>query len=388
MREWLVLRRHFDIGKTCCHVVLALSSVGCDFEILSTRSGKHVVYHWEADERWLCSGTVRYADQLAETMAGHYGMSLGGDAGPTVEYFWDVADVASLACFAGHACVRGTPTTRNRWLNSVYSELPIDGHELAHAVVGSSNQGLPSFVNEGLAVRWQSDVLGEIIDDTKPLVLDEAQIRAQIDDKLGTLHGNADYDAAFVWFAVLEATFGPEKMGEFLRSLNALSSSDKVDEALRRTMGISLAMSVDLARNSLPLTLDDPVCDMQGVPVVRWEGEPIVIDRRDAHCMDEDVVNWDPRVQSIFIFESPDALHRVDVNVTVSGASDLLSLQLQHCWGGVYWGGGGTWIDGADANAGTRVMDLRGRSVVSLVGDIDDDGNVLLPRVEFTPVQP
>jgi hypothetical protein len=392
-----VLRPHFDFRKICAHperlyvpltAVLALSSAGCDFESLSTRPGKHVVYHWEADERWLCGGTVRYADQLAETMAGRYGMSLDGDGGPTVEYFWSVGDVGSLSCNARGACVWPTPTTRNRWLSSVYSEMPIHGHELAHAVVGSSSHGLPLFVNEGLAVRWQSAVLGEGLSPTRPLVLDEAQLRAQIDDKLFTLHSDAEYEAAFVWFAALEWSFGPEKMGEFLRSLNAMSSSDKVDEALQRTMGISLAGSVVLAASYLPMTFDDPVCDMQGVPVIRWEGEAIVIDRRDAHCADEDVVNWHSRVKSIFIFESSDNLHRVNVNVTVSGASDRLSIQLQHCPGGAHQGSSGAWIDGASANTGTWEMDLRGRWVASLLGDIDDDGNVMLPRVEFTPVQP
>jgi hypothetical protein len=243
-------------------------------------------------------------------------------------------------------------------------------------------------VNEGLAVRWQSEVLGEDISPTtKPLVLDEAQLRGAI-DKFGSLDSNAEYDAAFVWFAVLEVTLGPDKMGEFLLSLNALSSSKEVDEALQRAMGISLAVSVKLAAGYLPVTFDDPVCDMQGVPVIRWDGEPIVIERRDdADCADEDVVNWHSRVKSIFIFETADNLYRVPVNVTVTGASDLLSLDLQYCPGGVYWGGG-TWINGASANTGTWEMDLRGRWVASLLGDIDDDGNVMLPRVEFTPVQP
>jgi hypothetical protein len=216
------------------------------------------------------------------------------------------------------------------------------------------------------------------------LVLGEAQLRAAI-DKFGSLDTDAEYDAAFVWFAVLEVTFGPEKMGEFLRSLNGLSSSKEVDEALQRTMGISLAVSVKLAAGYLPLTFDDPVCDMQGVPVIRWDGAPIVIDRRDAHCEDEDVVNWDPRVKSIFILEFPEDLDRV--NVTVSGASEILYLDLRHCWGGVFWGGG-TYLQGAPSDGLTWEMDLRGRWVASLLGDIDDDGNIMLPRVEFTPVQP
>ena len=191
---------------------LMLSTAGCDIETFSTRPGKHVIYHWEPDERMLCGGTVAYADRLAETMANHYGMSLDDDAGPTVEYFWSVADVGSLACFGGFACTRGTPTTRNRWLSSIYSELPIHGHELAHAFVGAQNGGIPGFMDEGLAIRWQSSVLGDSYIAATPLELNEAQLRAQI-DQLAVLSDHSDDEAAFVWLAVLEVTFGPEKNG-------------------------------------------------------------------------------------------------------------------------------------------------------------------------------
>ena len=149
-------------------------------------------------------------------------------------------------------------------------------------------------------------------------------------------------------------------------------------------MGISLAVSVELAAGSLPFILDDPVCEMEGVPTFRWEGRPIVIDRRDARCEDEDIVNRDARAKSIVILEFPDDLHAV--NVTVSGASDLLYFSLQHCYENVNWSSPLPWNDGALSDGLTREMDLRGRWVGSLIGDIDDDGNVLLPRVEIAPV--
>jgi hypothetical protein len=363
--------------------MLAWSSASCDFEVLSSRAGEHVVYHWNADEHWLCGGTVVYVDRLAEMMAGHYGMSLDADTGPTVEYFWGVGDLGFAACLhARGACVRTTPTTSNRWRSSVYAERPIFPHELAHAVVGSRGHGIPIFVNEGMAVRWQSLVLGDDYIITTPFLFDEAQLRAQI-DKLASLESISNYDAAYTWFAALELNFGREKMAEFMQSLNALSSSDKVDDALRRTMGISLAESVALAADYTGVSFDDPVCAMEGVPTIQWVGAPIVIDRQDARCADEDVVNWNDRVISIFILEFPD----VPVNVTVTGASEYLFLQLQQCRGG---GGAsyGQQLELFAAKGKTYKEELYGRWVASVGGDIDGEGTVFLPRVEIEPVQP
>jgi hypothetical protein len=362
--------------------LLVGSSASCDVEVLSTRAGEHVTYYWNADERRLCGGTVIYADRLAETMVAHYGMSLDGDTGPTVEYFWGVGGVGDSACPPDrHECVRATPTTRDRWRSSIYADRAIYPHELAHAVLGVRDHGVPVFVNEGLAVRWQSQVLGDEYAKSHPLLFDEAQLRAQI-DKWAALDSTGDYEAAFSWFAALEVSFGHEKMADFMQSLGGLSSSDSVDEALRRTMGISLAQSVAIAANHPSVTFDDPVCEMEGVPTMQWAGAPIVIDQRGARCADVDVVNWYDDVISIFILEFPD--DPVQVNVTVTGARRALLVMLK-CNGGVASGQDHRFID---PNRPAREEQLDGRWVVSLAGDIDDDGIVFLPRVEFAPVQP
>src|SRR5689334_3500328 len=122
---------------------------------------------------------------------------------------------------------------------------------------------------------------------------------------------------------------------------------------------------------------------MEGVPTIQWAGTPIVIDKQDARCADEDVINRGTRVISIFVLEFPNDLE--PVKVTVSGASEQLALKTQRCYGGTALGGEfveffavGTW-NGAN---------LRGRWVASLLGDIDDDGRVSLPRVEIQPVMP
>jgi hypothetical protein len=360
------------------------SSASCDFEVLSSRAGEHVVYHWNADEHWLCGGTVVYADRLAEMMVAHYGMSFDAYTGPTVEYFWDAQDVGSSACPVGRdSCVRATPTTQSQWRSSIYTERAIYPHELAHAVMGFRGHGIPVFVNEGMAVRWQSLMLGDDYTISKPFLLDEPQLRAEI-DKSTTLDSNADYDAAYTWFAALELNFGRVKMAEFMQSLSALSSSDKVDDALRRTMGISLAESVALAANYSGVSFDDPVCAMEGVPSIQWVGAPIVIDRRDARCTDEDVVNWNDQVMSLFILEFPD--DDVPVNVTVTGASDYLFLNLQGCRGadGPY----AQYDKSFQANGPTYADELYGRWVARVRGDIDGEGTVYLPRVEIEPRQP
>jgi hypothetical protein len=356
-----------------CAVLLAC---GCDYSVLSTRAGDHVTYHWDADERQLCGGTVPYADRVVDVMLAEYGYSATTD-GPSIEYFWSIDGIELDICGSVLQCVIATPSLRARWATSVFAPTAIDTHELAHAAIQYRHHGLPSFVGEGLATRWGSTVLGGPVSTPTPFVLSESDLRARINERQIDIR---DYNQANAWWVALESRFGGKAMGEFAAAIGMFASDKDVDDALRTVLGITLAESVTIAATHPPQYFDPIDCGVSGLPTYRWTGAALSFDRSDAECKD-DLVDWNSRVAWPFVLEVPEA---TDVEIRVEGDdSNSQALRLMSCRGET---GDQTPPIISVFDSGTYV--LHGRYIGSLLGDFRSKGAVSLPRATIEVVTP
>lgn len=349
---------------------------GCDYQVYSTDVGEHVVYHWDADA-WaientrLCGGTVEAADLFVAGIADYYGWPLGGE-GPTIDYFWDRGLVKS-ACSSHAACVR-----KSLGRGVVLTYRPLDSHELAHTTSGGHTHS--SFINEAFAARWQSGVIGDITFQTSPTFLTEDQLRAQLEFDSSS---QVDPFSGFTWWVALETSFGPSKMAEFIAELET-ASVDDVERALQRVFGISLAESAALAEALPQVALDDPICELDGLPALVWNaGEPLIIERGDVRCGDADVITLEGgRAAWLVALEFPEPAVDVEIRVTVSEGNliqkdlvlapcngelsyDPLSYQRLSAW---------------PASEPGRQSSLGGHYVATLVGVLEIDGSVTFPR--------
>jgi hypothetical protein len=368
------------------HVLtFALVCSGCDYYTqLSSQAGEHVVYHWDADA-WaaegmqLCGGTVEAADGFVEGIASHYGWALG-ERGPTVEYFWDRTLRASV-CRGKDACA----VDDLGWM--VFTYHPFDTHELAHATQPGS---LQSFIAEGFAVRWQSGMIDTApVYQTTPDFLSVDELRSQLDGS-----AEVDYGSAYTWWVALETTHGSAKMAEFLMEIGPRAGSSDVERALQRVFGISLSESAELAENLPALLMEDPVCLLDGLPTLAWDdSEPLVIDRGDAHCDDDDLISIDGRRAGWLVaLEFPEPPVYLDVRVTVEqGDLSQKMLTMAKCdIGVIYDYTSYDSLSARDPDEPGAERHLAGRYVANLVGVVATDGSVDFPRVamEELPSQP
>jgi hypothetical protein len=380
-----LLRARVPARASALILVLAFICGGCDYQVYATQAGEHVTYHWDADV-WaaegtrLCGGTVEAADRYVAGIANHYGWTLADD-GPTTEYFWD-QELSRSACSWGHV----TQCTTGLGHPSVFTHLPLDGHELAHTTSGGHTMSL--FINEAFATRWQSGATGDFIYQTTEFFLDEDQLCAQLE--LGFLSSKVDPWAAFTWWVALETTYGPAKMGEFIDELETSSVRD-VERALQRVFGISLAESAALAEALPPMAIADPVCQFDGLPTRVWDGEPLIMDRDDARCEDADIVTLDGnRASWLMAIEFPQPEIDVEVRVTVSDGDPIQKdLVLVPCNGDLLYGP--TSYDPLSplpADEPGRQRSLGGRYVANLVGVLKADGSVVFPRAVIQELPP
>src|SRR5690606_38765308 len=253
---------------------LTLLCGGCDYTVLSTEVGEHVVYHYDADANQMCGATVATADRFVEMIPAHYGLPHATN-GPNIEYFWEVDGLIRNACPRDkRACV---------WFLlsgfTVFSGDPLCAHELAHTARGG--HGLPPLINETFAWRWESALLSpNAPPNTELSFVNEAELR----DHLERSSSDADVLRGFTWLIALEITYGPEKHGEFITELGESASAKDVEAAVQRVFGLSLAESVTLAASQPTLTVAEPACKLQGLPTLVWDGEPLVIDLEGARC--------------------------------------------------------------------------------------------------------
>jgi hypothetical protein len=359
---------------------------GCDYEVYSTQAGEHVVYHWDAsaqaaEDMPLCGGTVKAADRLVAGIADYYGWKLGED-GPSIDYFWDRA-LAKSVCSAGGS---GDCATAILGPADVFTQEPFCSHELAHTAKGG--HGHSAFINEAFAVRWESGVVDRVATlQTTPTFLSEEQLRAQFE--LGSLE--VDRFAGFTWWVALETTYGPAKMAEFIAELDA--SPGEVERAVRRVFRITLAQSAALAEALPAVAIDDPACEFDGLPRLVWNpGEPLVIDRGEARCEDDDIITIG-RQQATWLvaLEFPEA--PVTVEVRLEGSVDVLQSSMMvmgPCNGELsYRQQSYEGYHNYDLDTVGEVESLGGHHVASLVGSYDaTDGSVEFPRVVFEEVLP
>jgi hypothetical protein len=357
---------------------------GCDFQVYSSQAGEYVVYHWDA-EVWaaegtrLCGGTVDAADRYVAGIADYYGWTLARD-GPTTEYFWDQELTTSVCSwFHGSACTTllGYPM--------VFTYRPLDGHELAHTTSGGHTSS--AFINEAFASRWQSGATGDFPYQTTPTFLNDDQLRAQLELGSGS---QVDTNSGFTWWVALETTYGPSKMGDFIDELETSSVHD-VERALQRVFGITLGESAALAEALPWMSIEDPVCQFDGLPTLVWSGDPIIMDRDDIRCEDADIVTLEGnRASWLVAFEFPETAVDVEVRVTVSDGNRIQkALVLVPCNGDLLYGPASYYsFDPEPADEPGRQWSLSGRYVVNLVGVLKTDGSVDFPRVVFEEVLP
>ncbi|PRP90626.1 hypothetical protein ENSA5_62970 [Enhygromyxa salina] len=363
------------VGVACCHCTE-----------LPTEVGEHVGYHWDDSEARLCGGTVPTVDRFLEAVGGYYGWA-PDELGPGVEYLWyEELAVNTCSWFGSFSC---QISNMNR--PTVLSDDPINTHELAHASRGGHGPkllGYPAFINEAFASRWSSAVIeyGQPFL-TSPEFLSAAELRAALEV---TNPNKLDYGLAFTWWVALESTYGPNKMAEFIVELDGVTSATGVERALRRVFGISLAESAALAE-SLPLaSVDDPACELDGLPTFTWTGRPLVVERSDAHCDDGDIMNMGhDHTGWLFALELPDTRSDYYVNLTLPPGVDpaTKAMYLVECHGELEFGNPFPYnVAFADTKVQSGPWRLRGRQVGHLSTDMNPDGAVVLPRVVFERV--
>jgi hypothetical protein len=361
-----------------------LTARGCESTAFATQAGDHVVYHWNvatwaAEDERLCGGTVAAADQLVTTVSTHYGWSLPAD-GPTIEYFWD-RQLAVDSCAAGVSeCVHGGYV--------IFSYLPLDSHELAHAAQGAHDS--LSFIDEGLASRWESGMVdSEPTLFTSATFFNEAELRAQLQMRIPQDLDDLDYERAMTWLIALETTFGPARVSEFIGQLGKSSSPDDVERALQSIFGISLAESVALAESLPESRVDDPICGFANLPTWDFDEDlisPIYIDRGDAHCDDDDLISvHGQRATWLFAIELPESQVSIAVETTLPTGVELdrQMVTLATCNGKLD-------IEPVPfsifAPGDPKTLILSGRHVGALTGEVEPDGTVHLPRISFEVV--
>ncbi|PRP92781.1 hypothetical protein ENSA5_47510 [Enhygromyxa salina] len=369
---------------------MSIAAVGvalgcCHCTELPTEVGEHVSYHWDDSEARLCGGTVPTVDRFLETVGGHYGWA-PDELGPGVEYFWDEELSVNACSWPGtFNCESGM----NRPI--VFSNAPIETHELAHTSRGGHGRpilGFPPFINEAFASRWSSAVIehGQAFL-TWPEFLSAAELRAALEVNDAN---KLEYGLAFTWWVALESTYGPNKMAEFIVEVDGATSANDVERALRRVFGISLAESAALAESLPEASIDDPVCELEGLPTFTWTGRPLVVERSDAHCDDGDIVNLGhDNTGWLFALELPDTLTDYYVSLTLPPGVDpaTKAMYLVECHGELEFDNPFPYNAAfADGKVQSGPWRLQGRQVGRLSTDMNPDGAVVLSRVVFERV--
>jgi hypothetical protein len=375
-------------------VALMSACSSCDYMEYTTEVGDYVVYHWDVDA-WategaqLCGGTVDAADRFVAGIATYYGWPLPKN-GPTIEYFWD-RGLTNIACPPPHQCTFGALALTGA---QVFAIDPFETHELAHAAAGFGNLGgigPGAFIDEAFAMRWESGLAsGWFAPNTLEDFLSEVQLRAQL---AVVSHDDVDVYGALTWWFALETTYGPIKMAEFIAELSMVRSPNEVDRTLQRVFGISLADSVVLAEDLPAQYIQDPACEFVGLPSLAWNAnESLVIDRGDAHCGDDDIVNLVGHGSVTWLVELkfPISRETVDVHVTASEGEQVVgkSLVMAKCDDEVHGFTGAGPYDYFPAKLASEPVPHRqvnGRYIAGL-RDVDvTNGKARFPRVVIKP---
>lgn len=388
------------------YLLPALACAGCDYTVLMTEVGEHVVYHWDPGEKQIYGGTIATADRFLELIPAYYGLPLVS-AGPNIEYFWGRGWRPSGICMK-HA---GACTWWQLSGFAVFANDPVHTHEFAHTAAGG--HGKPPFLAEGFAVRWQSTVIdsGPAGSTERFYSASEAELRAELRVKDGM---QVDRDWGFAWWLALEAHFGPEKVGEFIAALGKSSSANEVEATLQAILGISLGESAVLVAAVPPMSnVVDPACALEGLPTAVWDAELLVIDRGEAHTSDDDISNTGFRDAATWLFAVEFPALGVPADIRLTMPPDMgfdpheTFLTTGPCTASILAGSQHSTArflathpsegssDGADSirlpiegSPGNGPSHWAGRWVGGLVATPRADGSITFPKVVFKERQP
>jgi hypothetical protein len=360
-------------------VAVVLScALACDVERLESRAGEHVVYYWSPRDSRLCGGTIEHTDRLLEVMADHYSLPRPGPQ--SVSYFW-VEDSAGHVCptlDGARACALAHPNGPRNHAVAVVSPDPIDAHELGHAASMQPNRGQPSFLSEGLAMRWSMGLnTGYVVDSTFSATIGYPEVVALL-DRL-SIDGN-DYFAALLIWVWLEAEFGAEKMAALVRRLNRRSSVAEVEAMFVDIFGMTLEQAVIAHQDAPLLEFDDPVCAMD-LPRKQWTDAGIDLDGQAGACESANFINLAGRAGQVHLLELPETGQHYQLTVEDTPRADVY---FYPCSGHPrpYSPPPGF---GAPSS-GDPLPPLYfqgGLHAVYVLGDLDDNGEVVLPHVEL-----
>ncbi|MFO7567060.1 MAG: hypothetical protein R6X02_30730 [Enhygromyxa sp.] len=168
-------------------------------------------------------------------------------------------------------------------------------------------------------------------------------------------------------------------MGELIRRLNRRSSVAEVEAAFVDIFGVTLEQAVTAHQGTPLLELDDPVCAMD-LPRKPWTDAGIALDGQTGACESSNVINIAGRAGQVHLLELPEfGFYQLTIEDTPRA-----DVYFYPCLGHPrpYSPPNGY---GAPSS-GDPIPPLYfqgGLHAVYVLGDLDDHGNVVLPRVEL-----
>lgn len=288
-------------------VVAVAPIVACAPEI-EVWEGDHLDYEWEPPLQ-PCDGARERLDAYVPFVADQLGLDQGERS--RITYSW-------LTPESYEAITRSRPSTGFALYRHAYSMLPLHYHEVVHTVVHQRRFGGLSFLNEGLAVAFDSsDIYFLHADSWGPLPrFDRVDPRPYLDHRLSR-DGSGFYPPAGAFVAYLLSRHGPEKVLRLHERLDLAASPERFAEVFADVFGAPLD-------DEVATYLDDDTCPEEATvvpqpfacaaPVLPWVSPERWQDARAFACLDADADGLHDRRDASVSLEIPeDGLYRVDV---------------------------------------------------------------------------
>jgi hypothetical protein len=354
-------------------VAMLGTSLTCDYERLESRAGEHVIYYWSPKDNHLCGGTVAHIDgRLAATYEAY---SLPAPRAPSVSYFWVRPDLVGLC--SRTACAIHSPTAQAQAKTTVVAAEPLHRHELGHAGTTFHTGGLPNFLSEGVAQRWSDGYdSGIVLDPNIFGNLSYAGVRELLEQRN---IDSSEYLMAGHFWTWLEAEHGGELMGELIRRLHRRSSIAEVEAAFVDILGVTLEQAVTAHQGTPLLEFDDPVCAMD-LPRQPWTAAGIDFNGQTGACESGNVINLAGRAGQVHLLEMPELSQHYELTIEDTARADIV---FYLCWGRARPYSYPTTRGPVAPGVPQPPVRLSGLQAVYVLGDLDDHGNVVLPRVEI-----
>lgn len=258
---------------------------------MNTVVGRHVIIHWNPNERTLCGGTLEFLDASLEIVAGTYGVSL--PAKPAIEIYWELDGSLASGLCTNPAVGCSVPFPNGANFIVVYDVTNL--HELTHAVrLTGDHHGMPAFFGEGVAVRWERGPGQPLW--WRPAQFGDPNYRAAIEDNLRELLaqrglGGSAYSYVGFFWTWLEAEYGGPRMAQFAAGLGRFSAPSEIDRVFFQTFGVTLTSAIDAFRDQPPLVFDVHACAMDHLPRLTWAEQPLRLSGGPDRCDSAELVN-------------------------------------------------------------------------------------------------